>query len=226
MKHGQRSSPLGPRSGARASTKRASWRGCAALAVAALVGAGSGFSSPAQANQGLVAASGEWLWPQLQARVTVQTASLTPLALARIADPTAAVARGVQGGALLGDFVFATPSFGNFRATSGVMLGNPGGAPVLSAAPSARLAVTVLDSGIAGYGASEGLATLPYLGLGYSSPTLWRRLSLNADVGLVAGRPSGLAGLGRAIFGNQPMDSAVRDLRLAPVLQLGLRYSF
>ncbi|MBL8286705.1 MAG: hypothetical protein JNL85_01865 [Rubrivivax sp.] len=160
--------------------------------------------------------------------MTVQTASLTPLTLARIADPTAAVARGVQGGALLGDFVFATPSFGNFRATSGVMLGNPGGAPVLSAAPSARLAVTVLDNGAAGfgYGAAEGLSTLPYLGLGYSSPALWRGLSLNADLGLVAGRPSGLAGVGRAIFGNQPMDSAVRDLRLAPVLQLGVRYSF
>ncbi|MFO1265913.1 MAG: hypothetical protein U1F67_03415 [Rubrivivax sp.] len=157
--------------------------------------------------------------------MTLQTASLTPLALARMADPTAAVARGVQGGALLGDFVFATPSFGNFRATSGVMLGNAAGAPVLSAAPSARLAVTVLDNG-ANYGTSDGLATLPYLGLGYSSPALWRGLSLNADLGLVAGRPSGLAGVGRAIFGNQPMDSAVRDLRLAPVLQLGVRYSF
>ncbi|MFO1286731.1 MAG: hypothetical protein U1F25_07245 [Rubrivivax sp.] len=198
----------------------------AAFAVAALaVAAGTVCPLPALANQGLVAASGEWLWPQLQARVTLQTASLTPLALARMADPTAAVARGVQGGALLGDFVFATPSFGNFRATSGVMLGNAAGAPVLSAAPSARLAVTVLDNG-ANYGTSDGLATLPYLGLGYSSPALWRGLSLNADLGLVAGRPSGLAGVGRAIFGNQPMDSAVRDLRLAPVLQLGVRYSF
>lgn len=198
----------------------------AAFAVAALaVAAGTVCPLPALANQGLVAASGEWLWPQLQARVTLQTASLTPLALARMADPTAAVARGVQGGALLGDFVFATPSFGNFRATSGVMLGNAAGAPVLSAAPSARLAVTVLDNG-ANYGTSEALATLPYLGLGYSSPALWRGLSLNADLGLVAGRPSGLAGVGRAIFGNQPMDSAVRDLRLAPVLQLGVRYSF
>ena len=198
----------------------------AAFAVAALaVAAGTVCPLPALANQGLVAASGEWLWPQLQARVTLQTASLTPLALARMADPTAAVARGVQGGALLGAFVFATPSFGNFRATSGVMLGNAAGAPVLSAAPSARLAVTVLDNG-ANYGTSEALATLPYLGLGYSSPALWRGLSLNADLGLVAGRPSGLAGVGRAIFGNQPMDSAVRDLRLAPVLQLGVRYSF
>lgn len=207
---------------------RARLRVSAALAVAALTGvAGMVCPLPALAGQGLVAASGEWLWPQLQARVTLQTASLTPLALARIADPTAAVARGVQGGALLGDFVFAAPSFGNFRATSGVMLGNPAGVPVLSAAPSARLAVTVLDNGAAaGYGASEGVATLPYLGLGYSSPALWRGLSLNADLGLVAGRPSGLAGVGRAIFGNQPMDSAVRDLRLAPVLQLGVRYSF
>lgn len=183
-------------------------------------------SLAAQANQGLVPASGEWLWPQLQARVTLQTAAVAPVALTRIADPSAAVARSVQGGSLLGDYVFATPSFGNFRATSGVMLGNPGGAPMFSAAPLSRLGVTVLDNGTANYGYSEGLSTLPYLGLGYSS-TSWRRgLSLSADLGLVAGRPSGLSGLGRAIFGSQPMDAAMRELRLAPVLQLGVRYSF
>ena len=194
--------------------------------VGSLVSLVSLVSFTAQANQGLVPASGEWLWPQLQARVTLQTAALAPVALTRISDPAAAAARGVQGGSVLGDYVFATPSFGNFRATSGVMLGNPGGAPVLNAAPMSRLGVTVLDNGVAGNGYSEGPSTLPYLGLGYSSASLWRGLSLSADVGLVAGRPSGLSGLGRAIFGNQTMDAAMRDMRLAPVLQLGVRYSF
>ena len=178
----------------------------------------------AQTNQGLTARSGEWLWPQLQARITLQTTALTLTSPARLGEATAA--RGVQGGALLGDYVFATPSLGNFRATSGVMLGGPGGAPVFFSAPSVRLGVTVFDNGLAASSASESAATVPYVGLGYSSASLWRSLSLSADVGLVAARPAGLGGFGRAVLGTQAMDAAVRDLRLAPVLQLGVRYSF
>ncbi|MBI5721770.1 MAG: hypothetical protein HZC37_29200 [Burkholderiales bacterium] len=177
------------------------------------------------ANQGLLATAGEWVWPQLQARITVQTAALAPIS--RLYEPGVAAARGVQGGSLLGDYVFATPGFGNFRATSGVMLGGPGGAPVFSAMPISRVTVNVLDNGFAGNnGAADGASTQPYLGLGYSSASLWRSLSVSADVGLVAGRPAGLSGVGRAVLGNQGMEAAVRDLRLAPVLQLGVRYSF
>lgn len=198
----------------------------ARLAAAAAMAAPLG----AQANQGLVATAGEWLWPQLQARITVQTAVLSRVALSGPPETGVMAARGVQGGSLLGDYVFAAPRFGNFRATSGVMLGNPAGAPVLNAMPSARLGITMLEGGYAGAGSAgsngDGPSTLPYLGLGYSSASLWRSLSVSADVGLVAGRPAGLSGLGRAMLGNQAMDAAVRDLRLAPVLQLGVRYSF
>lgn len=209
-------------------SRRCSFKGVRAV-VPWLVAAAAGSLTPiaALANQGLVAQASEWLWPQLQARITVQTSALAPSTLMRLGDPGAAAPRGVQGGALLGDYVLSTPGFGNFRATSGIMLGGPGGAPVLNATPSSRLGVTVLDLGNGAFGAgSDGPLTLPYLGLGYSSASLWRSFSLSADVGLVAGRPAGLSGLGRAMFGNQPMDAAVRDLRLAPVLQLGVRYSF
>lgn len=180
----------------------------------------------ALANQGLMPSAGEWVWPQLQARITLQAAALTPLSLAGWAGSSAgAGARSVQGGSLLGDYVFATPDLGNFRATSGVMLGPPGGAPMLFAAPLPRVGVTVVEGGF-GSSAGEGPSTLPYLGLGYSSAALWRRLSLSADVGVVAGRPAGIGNLGRAMLGNQGMEAAVRDLRLAPLLQLGVRYSF
>lgn len=203
---------------------------CSVPGVAAsFIAAVTGLLAPvsALAYQGLVATAGEWLWPQLQARITVQTAALTPMELSRLYEPGASAARGVQGGSLLGDYVFATPSFGNFRATSGVMLGGPGGAPVLSAVPIARVGINVLDSGVAGNNwAADSPSTLPYLGLGYSSASLWRSLSVSADVGLVAARPAGLSGVGRAVLGNQAMEAAVRDLRLAPVLQLGVRYSF
>lgn len=201
--------------------------------LAAAVAAVASVAAPlgAQANQGLVATAGDWLWPQLQARITVQTAVLSRVALAGPTEAGVPAARGVQGGAVLGDYVFAAPRCGNFRATSGVMLGNPAGAPVLNAMPNTRLGITMLEGGYAGAvgnlgGNGEGPSTLPYLGLGYSSASLWRSLSVSADVGLVAGRPAGLSGLGRAMLGNQAMDAAVRDLRLAPVLQLGVRYSF
>ncbi|MCW5632170.1 MAG: hypothetical protein KIT17_02445 [Rubrivivax sp.] len=184
-------------------------------------------ASQAGANQGLLATADEWLWPRVQARITVQTAALDPLTLTSLGSPGTGL-RGVQGGSVLGDYVIATPNFGNFRATSGVMLGSPAGAPVLSATPLARVGVSVYDNGSAGYGApaADGPATLPYVGLGYSSASLWRSLSLSADVGWVAGRPAGLSGLGRAMYGNQSLEAAVRELRLAPVLHLGVRYSF
>jgi hypothetical protein len=189
--------------------------------LAAVLAAGAG---AAPANQGLIASAGEWLWPQLQARITLQTAALSPVSLTRLADPGAA-SRSLQGASVLGDYVFATPGFGSLRATSGVMLGTQGGAPMLFAAAGPRLGVTVFDGGFAG-AAADAPSTLPYLGLGYSSATLWRSVALSADLGVVAGRPAGLGGLGRAVLGNQAMDAAVRDLRLAPVLQLGVRYSF
>ena len=202
---------------------------CAFRALVAAFGVASACVSPvvAHAAQGLVVGSGDWLWPQLQARITVQTATLSRVGLTTPSESTGPAARGVQGGAVLGDYVFAAPAFGSFRATSGLMLGNPGGAPLLSTSPSARLNVTLLDMGpTIANGQTDGPATVPYLGLGYSSPALWRSLWLSADVGLVAGRPSGLTGLGRAMLGTQGLDAAVRDLRLAPVLQLGLQYSF
>ena len=122
---------------------------CAFRALVAAFGVASACVSPvvAHAAQGLVVGSGDWLWPQLQARITVQTATLSRVGLTTPSESTGPAARGVQGGAVLGDYVFAAPAFGSFRATSGLMLGNPGGALLLSTSPSARLNVTLLDMG-------------------------------------------------------------------------------
>jgi len=180
---------------------------------------------PAAAADGLAVPALDWLWPQVQARITVQTASLTPPTLVKPGEP-ALTSRGIQGAAVLGDYVmFTRPALGSIRATSGLMLGSFGGAPALSASAGPRLGLTVLDGAAAPAG-GEAAAAVPYLGLGYSSPALWGAFSLTADVGLVAARPAGLSGVGRAIFGSQAMDQALREMRLAPVLQFGVRYSF
>lgn len=180
---------------------------------------------PVHAERGLVARAVDWLWPQVQARITLQTAAVSPVTLAPVGDLQAG--RGIRGGAVLGDVVFARPSFGDFRATSGVVLGAQAGAPMSTSLVGSRLAVTLLGAGGNGYAnVGDTPGAVPYLGLGYSSPALWRQLSVSADLGWVAGHPAGFSGVGRALLGNQGFDSAVRELRLAPMLHLGVRYSF
>jgi hypothetical protein len=193
------------------------------LGALAAGGAALAMALPALAQDGIVAPQNHWLWPNLQARVTLQTATLSPIAagsLARHAETGAL--RGVQGGALFGDYIFARPGYGDFRATSGLLVGSLSGAPTQSLAIG-RVGLSVLDGAAAG---SAEPGALPYLGMGYSSPLIWGGLSVTADLGLVAGRPAGFSSVGKALFGNQAMDLALRELRLQPVLQFGVRYAF
>lgn len=177
----------------------------------------------AHAAGGLVAPAAETVWPQWQARVSLQTASMSPLNLSRQLDG-GNMQHGVQGGAILGDYYFATPSFGSFRASGGLMVGSLGGLPVSSASAGPRLGLS-LNSGMASHaalGADIGGGnnnTLPYLGLGFSGAPWRNGLAISADLGLVAGR-------GSALFGNQGLEGTLRELRLSPVLQLGVRYAF
>jgi hypothetical protein len=177
---------------------------------------------------GLVAPAAETVWPQWQARVSLQTASMSPLTMSPLnlsRQPDGGSAQhGVQGGAILGDYYFATPSFGSFRASGGLMVGSLGGLPVSSASAGPRLGLS-LNSAMAPHaalGADIGNGsnnTLPYLGLGFSGAPWRNGLAISADLGLVAGR-------GSALFGNQGLEGTLRELRLSPVLQLGVRYAF
>jgi hypothetical protein len=146
----------------------------------------------AVAAQGLVAPPAETVWPQLQARIALQTA--TPQALSLFSPLEQAGPRASGSAALLGDYVFAQPRFGSFRASGGVVLGH------------------------GGWG-SESAWSQPYLGLGFTSATLLEGLSVTADLGWVSAQP-------RALFGDQGTRQALREMRIAPVMQLGLRYAF
>lgn len=172
------------------------------------------------AGDGLVAPAVETLWPQWHARIAVQTAAVSPLSYSQWLDG-ASTARSLQGGAVLGDYYFATPTFGSFRASGGLMVGSTGGVPLLAASAGPRLGLSVQSAGAAAPGATDGMGTVPYLGVGFSG-ALWRNtLAVTADVGMVAG-----GSLGKALFGNQGMERSLRELRLAPVLQVGVRYVF
>jgi hypothetical protein len=64
-------------------------------------------------------------------------------------------------------------------------------------------------------------SAIPYLGVGYTGMSLRGGWGFSADVGLVG---SGVR-LGRPIAGNQ-VDELLQELRLTPMLQLGVSYSF
>jgi hypothetical protein len=220
------------------------------LTLLALVG----MPRPAAAASGLAAPGADALWPQWQARVALQLSTpqnhgqaspgmqLGSRSLTTKPWDSAQATRSLQGGALLGDYYFARPFFGNFRASGGVVVGGLAGLPAGVFTPNSPAATSVgvsLLGGAAG-GASSGLTSngnsssgtgagtgagtdspqaAPYLGLGFTGAAWHNRVSFSADLGLVSDRP-------RALFGNQGMDNALRDMRLSPVMQVGLRYSF
>ena len=113
---------------------------------------------------------------------------------------------------VLGDIYFgsgtatARAATGGFRATSGLVVGS-------------RNTIAAADL----FGETT---TMPYLGLGYSN--IWPKSGwrFNADLGVISHSPGSATGIGRVLGGSQSLDDLVRDLRLAPVLQLGVAYTF
>lgn len=179
----------------------------------------------ARAADGLTAPAAETLWPRWQARIAVQSVQAGGLQALRLFD-AAAAPRAIQGAALLGDYYFAAPVFAHFRASAGLMTGSMAGLPLLRATAGQGLALSAGGSGSGvALPAVDLPGTMPYVGLGYSGTLGRSGLALSADFGLVAERAA-VGSLGRAVFGNQALDGAVRELRLSPVFQLGVRYAF
>ncbi len=184
----------------------------------------AGSSLAALGAGGLQPPADDELWPSLRARITIQTAAVSPLSLSGLSDG----GQGVRGGAVLGDYVFAEPSFGSFRATSGLVFGSHAGAPNTSfTAPGAsRLGLTINQGRSLPTAQADPWQAAPYLGLGFSSPLGEGGFSLSADVGLVAQSVEPASALLRTPLGVQGIDNQRRELRLSPLLQLGMRYTF
>jgi hypothetical protein len=118
---------------------------------------------------------------------------------------------------------------GGFRATSGVLLGQRSGAyPLLNLASPARSfnvdlrSASVLSSEPAPVEANA----VPYLGVGYTGASAKGRWGFSADVGVMALNPGSAVKLGRVVGGGQNLDDVLRDMRVSPMLQLGVSYSF
>jgi hypothetical protein len=120
---------------------------------------------------------------------------------------------------LMADY-YLTPSFnqgaaGGLRATSGVLFGprsSPWSGPGSGSQFSIDRRINPTPDG------STDSATSPYVGIGYTGLSVKGGWGFSADVGVLAGR------FGRNL--GQSLDDQVRELRLQPVLQLGVSYSF
>jgi hypothetical protein len=164
-------------------------------------------------------------WPRWQARIEL-IGPLTPAYSAKSADaPAASPGARIFGDYYLLDFGAAVEGFaGGLRATSGVTVG-------------ARGLATGMPPGIGGSGLAWrdrdptngrdlSATSLPYLGLGVTGLSLRSGWGVSADVGLAGYDPAGGLQPGRAGVELNAAEEVLRELRLTPVLQLGVSYSF
>ena len=125
----------------------------------------------------------------------------------------------VDGVGLLGDHYFGSASsadadrMSGFRATSGLLR------------IQRRLFGGSESSGSSG-GIDAERSTAAYMGVGYSSLASQGGWSFSADLGVAALRPGSVVRFGRSLGNSQGVDDAWRELRLAPVMQLGVSYAF
>ena len=138
---------------------------------------------------------------------------------------------------LLGDYYFAGSLWGlaqsgGFRATSGLFLGSRA-ASLLSPSPvnGFARAFSVHRRSIGSVGSSESVVaadtgTTPYLGVGYTGLSSKSGWGFSADIGLMALHPGSAVKLGRVVGGTQSLEDLLRDMRLSPLVHLGVSYSF
>lgn len=166
--------------------------------------AAAAVATPAVAGDGLDAApgllgSGHWRW-RLDADPMAGRPATSSVVLGL--EPPARVTR------LLGDYHLEQLRFGEaggLRLTGGLWL-----------SPRSPFG---LDAG-----ADGPRGPLPYLGVGYALGSGgW---GLSADLGLTAQGLGAAAQVGRILYGGLSLGDALRELRLQPVLRLGVAYRF
>jgi hypothetical protein len=135
-----------------------------------------------------------------------------------------------------GDHYLTGPGFGDgslsggLRLTSGLTLGSRAEARAL---PPPRL-LGGLSAGLRhGDDIAPGLAArdgeriaLPYVGLGYTTLSVRGGWGVSADIGLGGMRPGERLRLGTSGTSAAQVEDILNRLRLAPVLQLGVSYTF
>ncbi len=135
---------------------------------------------------------------------------------------------------LMKDYYLTGPLIGNGLEggmhTTGGLIVSPGSRSVGTGGSG----LTMLERHSAGRGAgmlngdmpADASATVPYVGIGYVGESVRGRWSFSADVGLMSLAAGNVVKFGGVFNGSQSFDGVTRELRLAPVMQMGLSYSF
>jgi hypothetical protein len=195
----------------------------------------------AAADSGLRVDGADGFWPGTQIRLSVHAvrADGTPLRLGYQStawlSPISPMAAAVSG-----DYYFsknladATSPRTGFRASSVLLIRQPGislsdlawsSRAAASFSSPVRLTLPSPAPGMPDPGA-DNVSAMPYVGFGYSDISLKTGWGFWADIGLVVQSPGNALGLGRVLSGTQGVEELMRDLRMAPMVQLGVSYSF
>jgi hypothetical protein len=172
------------------------------------------------------------IWSDVQTKLRF-SAAVVDTAPPLVGSPTMAYAQPYLplGASLGGDYYFSRelsdggrPPSG-FRASGALLIRQPGVS--LSDLAWQSRAITSLASPqrVADPG-NQGISAMPYLGIGYSDYSLKTGWGFWADIGLVMQSPGNALGMGRVLSGSQSVDDLVHELRMSPLLQLGVNYSF
>lgn len=132
---------------------------------------------------------------------------------------------------LFGDYYLTGPGFGQgdiaggLRLTSGLAIGPRRATQSL---PPMRLGDSLRGPASLRLGpdTDSGRVALPYLGLGYTSLSARDGWGFSADIGLGGLPPGERLRLGRSGPTAAQVENVLNDLRLTPVLQLGVSYAF
>ncbi len=187
-------------------------------------------------GEGLAANADRVPWARFQSRI-----AYAPGAPGWRADLAPFERSGLQVGGvgLLGDVYFGSSAParvnapGGFRATSGLLVSAR--SAWLNAVSTPSNGLLASDRRLFGpsaaplsYSTDSSLesATVPYIGIGYSNLSAKSGWHFSADLGVVSQSPGNAVRFGRVFGGSQSLDDVVRDMRLAPVVQLGVSYSF
>jgi hypothetical protein len=187
-------------------------------------------------GSGLVLREDSPSWPRWQARLGLGSANSFGLRGEQMQRGDSSEFR-LGSLSLMGDYYLTGPLLGGsrlsggLRATSGLVVGPRGAllsSPALPAQQGSPFSLTRLVGGmpLSALDANPDVGTVPYLGIGYTGVSNKGGLSFSADLGIAAMNPGPGLHFGRVVSGSQNFDDMLRDLRLTPVIQLGVSYSF
>ena len=186
----------------------------------------------AAADGGLKVNAASGFWSDVQTKLRFNAAVVdSSLPLTGYPALSNAQDYGPLGASIGGDYYFSkdlaaggrAPS--GFRASGALLIRQPG-VSLSDLAWQTRATTSLALPQRLSEPANQNVSTMPYLGIGYSDYSLKTGWGFWADIGLVVQSPGNALGMARVLSGTQGVEDLVRELRLSPMLQLGVNYSF